>query len=404
MFQIIYDPILINSFISTMYFGKKDVLNSKSAFYEILDLDPVETNFCFPVIPGDYKYNLFYLSFDQAIKKWNFYHSNKYYVPNSSDIEILLFECMDDLDENDKGYIGVRKNGKGYLFIRFDNESRTYMNHEFDNWIDFGQQLENYNDIIIPTVKGLAHLNSKSTMDLIFSTITFMKTKEDVDGIIKILVSDDYYQNLEPTIQNLRANIQKIKSTDPKPAYSQFYQKFKDNDSEYFQEKMASFQKEVVDIFQLMEGLNQKHEMAKTISNFISNLKKDLSREISTVYHRLRHFPHERLALYRAYPDHPYVKLIKMIHCRYLENKDFISDLNICAFLEKSDINLVVYDEKTQLVVQALATRSELFTFMYEQYLDTLSKKIKPKYNTKYNYFPFKVFSPYLFIIEYIDF
>ncbi len=68
---------------------------------------------------------------------------------------------------------------------------------------------------MIPTTKGLAHFNPKSSLDLIFSIISFTKSKNDAKEIVNILISDKYYHHLRPTIQTFRNNILKIKKVKP---------------------------------------------------------------------------------------------------------------------------------------------------------------------------------------------
>lgn len=421
MFQITYDPRLLNSLISTIYFGDGEIENSSSK----INNDLIDLDFFSPVILGRDKINLFYLSFDRIIQKWRFYHFNEYwdFLFDNEDILLMFSDYKDCLEKNIKGYMGVFKDQRISMLYYLDNTGNPYFNSNFDTWIDFRKNIlfikkeinnildtyekpiENYNDIIIPIYNGLLHLNPKSVNDLIFSSLTIFNCNQNIDETMKIFISDNYYRHLEPTIQCFKANIQKIQFIKPKSFYSEIYKLIMENDKKYFDGKMKQFQKQVITIFKNLEkfGPDKKELMANVISDFIINLKNDFAKEISIIYHRLRHYPNERLALYKKYPNHPYIKLIKMVHQFYKkESFKYITNIEIHTFLEKSDINFIIYDEKTSLIMDTIMHRSELFVFMYNQYLNTTAQKIKPKYQIKYNYFPFKVFSPYLFIMEHI--
>jgi hypothetical protein len=227
---------------------------------------------------------------------------------------------------------------------------------------------------------------------------------ECIDFIFFILISGRSFSHIVELIghwmsqtdyQYFVENIKSIQSIKPKEQYSRIYNLYRNHDRKYFDRKMTNFQENVIRILNNFENLSTD-PFEISMAKFIDRVKIDLSVELNTVYQRLRYFPQERNLLYRTYPDHPYVKLIKMIHIHYLDDKRIvnINAMEILHFFNKVDANVLI---------DAVATRSELFEFMYERYLGTVANNVAPKYNTKHNYFPFKVFSPILFLMEHLS-
>jgi len=438
MFRITYDPVMMNSFVKTVYCTDEELRHPKSTIFDLIGLD-TSINQLFPFISGKEKDFMFYLKFGIVDGKWNFYHQNYYWsiLLDASIIEKIMANEMGTLEDKSCSYIGLIINGVPNFFICFSekknhsinqqaqsekyDDKKTLMNQFFDTCINFHEKIIYekiytkkevlfYHDIIIPTENGLVHINPLSSKDFIFTNMLIAKSDNQASEMICELLSERYYHHLKPTIENFCNNMVKIQSTKSKESYNEIYNLFKKHDKEYFDEKMTSLQKKALNIFtdcQKYNNSNQADNMAKFIVEFIISLKRDFSYELSTVYHRLLHYPNERIKLYQAYPDHPYIKLLKMVHRHFVnkygkQSNKFISSTDITDFLEKNYMDLVIYDEKTMLFVDAMSRRSDIFVYMYNLYLNTISSDIKPKYKTKYNFFAFKVFSPFLFIMEHM--
>lgn len=390
----IYNPYIINSSVCTVYCSL-DEFNNNHEIREYLDIIPDD----FPIISNVEISNLVYLKFDDSKKLWKIYHAN-----NNEDFRLELnnaFYFINTLLLNKRRYFGVliNHNLKIIKCILPSGEVKVC------NKKDVIDQ-DNFKNILIPTTTGgVVHINSTSFNDLIFSTFKFSNCENETYNILNKLVSPGYYQNLKSAIQDFEEKFRRIKSLNPIIHYSEIYNYFRKFDTEFFNNKMGQFQNEIMEMFKEFDHVfgenSNPYKQAYFIANFINNLKKDLCIELNLVYYRLRDFPKQRTEIYHKYRKHPYIKLLKIIHQRFLDGnkRRYVCFNEIYQMF--SDDNLVVYDKLTTITKNAIASRSQLFCFAYQQFLD--SKYIKRKYRAKYDYFPFKIFSSRMFIMEHMS-
>jgi hypothetical protein len=438
MFQIIYDPTLINSLISIAYCGKDELLkNDMTTIQKYLDITyfsyPFD-NFC-PIILGKDKQFLFYLTFDKIKQKWLFYHANKDWLVGSIThkiLNILSSNFFPDIliPDTSVNHFGIfiddcieilqssNKNGKSvpytfcYCYADFKENiiyKKIYVQDQrFPEYKTF--PLNNYSDMIIPVNGAIVHLNPPTFVDLVFTTLKLVNGLEKTNEVIEILLSQIYLENTVAAFSDFETSFNNIQEINPKPEYNQIYQLFNKYDKEYYDTKMKCFHNEVLKMFSeskiIFDPKNiRRDSIGGFIANFINLLGQDIALELCIIYHRFKHFPMERVKLYQKYPNHPYIILIKLIYNSYFKNKKtvkkYISPEEILQIIRNNQ-NTDSHNYLISILIEGIRRRSELFVFMYSLFLDTSAKKIKPKYKTKYNYFPFKIFSSRLFIMEHM--
>ena len=428
MFEVIYDPSIINSLIriayceTTTFFDKNNNLTN--------------TNY-FPIVLIRNKNNIFYLHFDQNKARWMFYHSDADLITpyNKNIIHILLLnkEYIKSFDKRSKYYGVIIGNnleithhvepdnigGPDLLSYAFDvkqneicekNYSVMSINTFPKNISDCKGNLILDDDILIASIEGFINLKSSSFVDLIFSVIMSGGTQYNSNTIAEILTASPYLEKLIPAFDHFKRKFQTIHGMNPKEAYVNIYKLYMNNDNKYFNKKMLIFQSEIMKTANDLESVIGSHQRTSCddpgcpevsiISDFIYCIKKDMSLEFLFIYQRLRNYPHERIALYKKYPYHPYIVLIKMIHQYFSSNKisySFIGLESIYRFIENNNFKKI-----SPILIQAIANRSEIFVFLYDLYMLSKYKNIKPIYKSHKNYFPFKIFSTKLFLAEHM--
>lgn len=439
-FQLVRDSSKINSLINVVYSGKNelsiDPVVIKQHFGGIYFSAPCDH--VVPAIFGKHKPNLFYLTFDHDLNKWMIYHNNSHWTENNI-LECFTKNCqnVDILEKKSSSFIGFVINGRPEITQSIKEKGANTFNWLCYSFVDFKNNLiytrefsacgnfcryvatpiENHRDIIVMSNSGsgapLTHLNPQSPIDMIFSTLKLGKSLKHTRLIMDTLFSEKYLINLLPTIDAFWYGFEKSRRIKPKEQYSKIYQLFDKHDKEYFDFKMGSFEKEVVQMYEEFGNSFRNDELnpetfAIFMTNFIENLKKDLFIELCCLYQRLRLFPNERIILYRKFPNHPYVKIVKMIHRYYLDNGKYISNVlsfkDIDGLFEKygRSYEMPLYDQFVSELLGAITQRSDIFVFMYNTYLDTCRAGIKPNHKTSYDYFPLKVFSAKLFVMEHL--
>ena len=417
MFELVYNRSIINALINTCYCGYSKLepeanFTSIQKTANILFWHTVSGSYT-PIIYGHQKHLLFFLTFDKIKNSWIFYHNNKNMSDNTNTMDLLKEnQFIVKLNENVCGYIGIFTQGRAQIISEID-DGIAYVNPFFMPNVDFTKNtvhtiddivvLENYNDIIVPCQLGLVHLNPPSFVDLIFITMRYSSSKAHTSEIVTVFLSEDYIDIFKPILKNLKYCFQQLKFSDPKDTYGQIYQLFNQNDKTYFNNKMRTFQSDVINLFNQANNIVTDDEIIRFISEFINRIKIDLAIELSTVYRWLCKHPHERKLLYRKFSDNAYIKLLKMIHLNYLQSKKPQNFTEICRFIQAGeDTNAFDFRFPTHLLIDAIETRSELFCFMYEKYL--FSKQSKPLYKKTRdnNYYPFKIFSASLFVMAHL--
>ena len=425
----IYAPNIINSFISFAYCNKSELVKgAKNSIQEIVPLNYLGDG-RLPMIVNVEKNVLCYLKFDKWRKDWILYHMMDDFVcdiilptdlkTDHSYLAVLIDKKFDIIQSIDSKGIASLVGNHGFygpdLYMFFKKSDTCY---NYNMYIQ--DPFEKFNNIFVINANGgVVYLNSVSYLDLILSTMNAASTYEQTQAVFDVLLSSEYHQHLLTTFKNFQDVFENVQKVNPLTSYGQIYQYFNINDKEYYNTKMKIFRSEVVKLFSDFKQ-SSPHQLSKFYANFINNLKKDICLELSIVYHRLRHFSQERDVIYNKYRNHPYIKLIKMIHQKYLETKSKI-DLSInlarvpCCHKTRTFIStdvvekilfggsdLIIYTEFTSMLLLAIKQRNELFVPMYELYLNSTKNGVKPKYNTKYNYFPFKIFSAKLFVMEHM--
>lgn len=427
MFGISYNPAVIKSIFSYAYSSKKELMNKKTKINELLSIQYLShpNNYCIPVLPEKHINDFFAVIFNEELGKWIFYHSNKSWTNFNkiSEIANLL-----DTDSYLKKYLPDMMYCFGYIvnnslqFMYFSKKNDTSIpiaSHYC--YIDLSTNIlktkigcgytakfvESYSDLIVPTNKGMAHINSSSFTDLVFITFKISTNSQDVRDFLEIFTSKNYYDEIYPAFQNFFDKLNLIRTAPPMNNYNLVYQLFSDTDKNYFDTKMSEFQENVLDTFN-RATCQTPDEITNFLSEFIGGLKMDISFELNTVYHRLRCFPQERIFLYERFSSHPYIRLIKLIHQHFVNekvknDKYRISTETIYNFLTLNDRNnLIIYDDKFITLMEAISRRNELFVEWYKLYLNSVVDDIQPKYKPSYYYFPFKLFYCRLFIMEHI--
>ena len=391
MFEVIYDPSIINSLIKKTYCEFGELIDKNS------DLNN-DVNICYFSFPYDYHIPIIPLCDKDKIfciyhvnNKWIFKHSN--FNWSNDYVTDLLINQFKTNNINNK-YYGVIVNS--YIKITHYIDKNNVIKA---NWWSY-QILDLYNcqcrifDIIVASQNGYIHLNSSSFSDIIISTICRGKTNSQINtrNLIEDLFSNEYYPNVEPAIQEFINKFKSVQKNKPTTEYSDIYQFYNIYDNIYFDKKMKTFQLEILQMFKDIDVISRIDFIIK----FIDCLKKDLALEILFLYNRLRNYAQERLALYKKYPTHPYVIIVKMFNQYVKSSNNNKATLDMVYNFINDDKNL------PQLLFAAIKDRSTIFNFMYNQYLITKNNNIKPKYKS-HNYFPMKVFSATLFMVDHMS-
>ena len=400
----IYYPNLIDSLIEFRYCHPNALEANASVINFMGNLEM--TNFI-PMIIGIPKSNLVYLRFDTELNLWNMYHSNT--DSQFNDIIQREFGHWSDIISKEDNYLGIVDNNscfliqcvftppkQGYHFVYafcrhcFDTDNKQMYTRSYgtDSKLDI-YPMDNFSNIFIPNTDKIICLNSTSPLDLIFSSIHLGSYGQTICNAL-------YYVNR--LSKNFRNELNIIHDMKPDNIYNQIYQYIYHNDCDYFKQKMANMKAEISKIFaQFRIAFEIKPNIqtqTKFIANLVNNFRKELAIELCLVYHRFRHFPHERLSINQKYSHNPFIKLVKLVHQNYLGSRKFVRSDDIAQIFYGTMINSELINLR-----EAIQKRQQLFVPLYLEYQNTIQKNIKPKYQISYNYFPLKVFSPYLFIM-----
>lgn len=265
-----------------------------------------------------------------------------------------------------------------------------------------------YDLVILNKKGGIILLNPKNCIDMIFTMMT--KKYSDIDKMFTILENPDYQNLMGPIFYELIDNIGNLQYQNKPSKYITIFRLISENDHEYYGQKLPVFQNQCMKIFNHADEYIMSNNIRCThLADFIKNIRKEICLELFHVYHRWRNFPSERLMIRKLFPDHPYIILINHIHNDLIiKNKNrFISPSLIENYLFENKKYFTVYDENIILLLKALKYRNQLLEHAYKAYLNTKSCNELPKYknyylNMKHSYYPFKVFSPYIFLMDHL--
>ncbi|AYV85276.1 MAG: hypothetical protein Satyrvirus9_2 [Satyrvirus sp.] len=404
---IICEPNIINQFCEITYCSIHDFFCDSYKFLVNLLPEDFCTSQHIPIVTNVNKSNLVYFKYDLEKKLWKLFYDNQneFLADLYDEFQIIesrlekqnkYFAIMVDGHLQLLKYVTPHKDVYYYNFFHsyFDIKNRKIVLNTFcresDLYVSIIYSIEEFvdqfNDIMIPTKESIICLNPTSYTDSIFAVAKISQNATD--------------KFTPKIIQNFKTVFGMVKNLSPIQEYKQIYYYFSINDKEYYSTKIVKFQTELLEIFKKFDACDKLDDQKAFITKFVADFKRDFLIELSIIYHRLRHFPHERIHIYREYGRHPVIKLIKMVHEKYGGN--YITIDNISKLFNCNSGTIFEYDNFTTAFVNAAKYRSSIFVPMYFEFFNSLKKGTKPKYNTKYNYFPFKIFSPNIFIMEHM--
>jgi hypothetical protein len=383
MAQLSYSPDFINQYVSTIYCKPESII-------KIDEIDPILIcDDSIPVVCNVSKKSLVCVHYDSNSKQWIIHHNNLSYITDHTiiinttgygyDWTILAVIRQFNLTELELVELQIFDPENGIIYQNCNN----YLENETD-----------ISDIFIHKSEiGFYHINPKNHFDFVFST--FMLDKNLFD-----------YAFSEVAASNLKTIFKNISDESPLIDYSNVYKYIKDYDPVYYETKMNTFKNEITQFIHHLD-LIKGAELVNFLLDFCDNLKNDFLFEMKCIYHRFRLYPSERIAIYKKYDNHPYIKLTKMIHKDYLSKykDDLTFNKMVTNLIEKlifKTVNNVLYNDNINLIVSGLTNRRELFCPVYECLIDTRKTGIQAKFKNGYDYFPFKIFSIQLFMMEHV--
>lgn len=257
-----------------------------------------------------------------------------------------------------------------------------------------------YNKFTIPDIKshsltdlwclhkrgGLISINSSSGVDLIKIVITYGRDKDHIDGLVDCIFEESYLEHTYPTICHLTNLFNRIQQLDAIPTYVKLYEYYSTIDTDYYVKNIDTFKLYLTDFFAKITSDNLT-DVRDIIINFISKFKSQISIELAMVYHWLRLRPQTRIQIYRRFPNHPYIQLIKLLHKSWKEQSTTHSlDAKfVYAYLTAEPI---LTGNITPLLFEAVKFRHQLFNIFIE-FKDS-------------QYLPFKIFFDKIFLMEHL--
>ena len=379
MILLEYNPEVINSYVSFDYCQRHE-LPTQGIISMIAPID---------------KSKLILLTYDDWSCAWILYHTDKNINKDiivdralSPDVSYLCVMTDNDNIENIQ-QINHNNGEKVDIFSgmsRYDLNSNTYRKKVYYSDHSMAYTYEKpspilFNDIIIlnPEKPGIYYLNSSSYIDFMFY---ILKTGLFIDRHYT-LINKDLTKGARKDFKN---HISILNSNRPKDEYCTLYQYM--NKEKGYDAKMKIFQDNVMKI------LSNK----TTIYDFIIKFKKDLCLELNNIYHRMRCFPNERKIIYEKYHNHPYIKLIKLLHKNFLTQHKPITEDIVSELLFESSEPYVIYDNIIYTLIDGLKRRSELFNTFYHLHINSK----KGKYRSRYRHYSFRIFSETLFVMEHL--
>lgn len=424
MLEIIFDSTFVDSLIILKY------QNNPIHFPSNISHFPSPYDQYIPALISVDKKCIFFLAYNYQKNNSILYHSNEEWndlqnLTWINDIYNIIINCS----FLGNSYLGVVVNNKPSLLlfyapnkemnnniICYNDNTEIYLEWNCYSYVDklnncalvksntnlindpFNNSYDCYRvpnkDIIFVTNEGLLSFNSTSTNNFIIYLLKSCKSFDNYYNVIK----NSFIK--EPLI-DICYKIKNLIYLPPKIEYSKIFNLFKIHDNKYFNDKITVFNKNVIGMLYNFETIydNQSEYLYPThIGSLMYSVKKDLMIEICLLHRRLNIFLNEKKAFYDKFPNSPYIILFDKFNDT-LKNNIHINSKELCELYESDDDNLRI-DEISQLLLETVKYRSNVFVFMYKQYLKT---KNKNRNNNKINnYFPFKVFSSNLFILDHI--
>ena len=452
MVSKIYCPVTINSFISYGFCSAKELTDNRCCDFYSTILPFVISDGKIPVVDDFSVEKLLCIEYNFIKKIWIVYYGSKYL--NKLKFDEQTFVCFfkgkylkfKDLDTCKRYFVldgkliqifdrvnsTIETNGTYYDPIKKEFYYAHWNNFQYDMRLESDNEKRQTDIILMNRNGGFIVMNSSDYMDFILSTLRLGSSNEQVKALVSVLFFDGY-TDLKNTMNKFCNDIEHIQKIEAKKEYGQVNKLFSENDNEYHRKKITVFTSDVMKILKSVNELatlkrgseplgselrfgivntipnpeeslwdKSKENMINFITNFIIGLKKDICAELFCLYHRYRLFPREKVYMYNKFSKHSYIKLLKKLHGEYVKTKKYVTPEFIQSFLFDGENKFINRSEIIIELLSAIKTRNELFVDAYKQYLKTVQDKIKPKYKTNYNYFPFKIFSSKLFILEHL--
>nr|WBF70854.1 hypothetical protein [Megavirus caiporensis] len=392
MFDIEFDPYFAYRIFKLAYCNTTEFYKNDSPIRYLFDIN----NSVICTMPFDINFTIF-LWYNNNKNKWTITHST-----NSSKRQNEIKKWANALNNIDKQFI--------YIFQYCKNKNIKNL-CVFDT-ISGIFSCENYNyvreltsNFLCITRNSIIYFNSGYFMDLFLSTLQISNNRDDIEKIINVLSSDIYNNYFDPILNDYHNLMESTSNIIPNEIYSQIFTELRLSDTNYHKINFVKFSKNMLNI--LIES--QNNNINKVLIDLISNFRKDFVRELTQLYHRFRCYPHERLIMYKKHPNHGYTFLLKQIHNYYCAYGQKINDIIVSDILSEqldpfSSSNSTHFCDKNDFLrftINAISNRSEYMTSYHEIYCVTQWSDKKPKYECK-PYFPFKIYSCNIFIIEHM--
>lgn len=232
--------------------------------------------------------------------------------------------------------------------------------------------------------KSLVYINSIRCKDYIIYNLT---SKNKSNSCMKISLSNEL-------ILNIRKSADILEEKYPDINFNYLHSKILSDNRNYYKSNISAFSTEIIEIINIFANI--KSDNLICFANFIDNLRIDFATELCKMYHYFRLFPSERSNIFKKYPNHSYVYILKKIHIFYLK---FNKSVNLS--ISSNDICNIILDEYNfYYIYDAICNRSFFIKLLYDSYINVITNKIKPKYKNKNKNYPFKFFSSYLYIAQ----
>jgi len=225
-------------------------------------------------------------------------------------------------------------------------------------------------------------------MEIELFTVIFLNISDNV--------LEDLDINSEIYIKKFYDMILMLKKNKCADTFTSIFDQYRTNDNIYYERQIQNLSNNLRKIFSASNDI--------CFYIFLDNVKETIIDELLMIYYRCILFPHEKNILKRHAESRimlkniisPLLIIIDAIHHKYMTKK---------LVLKKSDIqSLFIDDTMMGYLVEIINNRSILMNIMYKIFLDTKCDKIPAKKikGIKCAFFPFKVFSAELFILEHL--
>jgi len=386
---VVNNSELLNSYISTTYSLNNDILFDY--------LIGINVN----IYPNFHKQNFICLQYDTKLANWKMYC----YPLHNWKLSDYFGDMIDTCLNKNAIYLAYIQISPLYEYDKVVFLQSIHLDHHVENYPLPDLGLHAICDIaIISPEGGIIHMDSIQSLDAIFFCFKF-----SVDHIHTILSNTDIQFEI---INHFIEKIKTIEHEDCLFDYVSLFNKSYLNNREYFNKKMALFDETTYVFFKNYYECSDMDDFANLLEKFILNIRIHLVSELLMIYRRLILFPTEKKTI-ETYTKlfSPLMKLIDRIHNKYLETGSKINENDVESIFCTNNIEhiidvkkFIIYDAPMMELIEYISNRGAIMNTLYDIFLDTTQKNVKPKYrhSIKCNYFPCHIFSPELFLMEHI--